>query len=243
MGDRAGIGERRLDSAGLHGESAVGRQPMRPILELRTERLADEQRAKAGAVDKQVAFDRGARFENEGFDVTALTILPHFRDLAFDAPHALLFGKAAQVAPVESRIEVIGIVERHILRWPEPPRRSRFMLEAIGADLTRDAELARAEPEMMEIDHPGRAPHRPERVDVAVALARPVLEGNAELECRPRGADEILFADPHKLVEGARGRDGGFANADGPDLVGFDQRDLDEVADLRRERISGDPTR
>ena len=28
MGDRAGIGERRLDRAGLHGESAVGRQPI-----------------------------------------------------------------------------------------------------------------------------------------------------------------------------------------------------------------------
>src|SRR5438270_2966182 len=117
------------------------------------------------------------------------------------------------------------------------------MLETIGADLLRNAELARAKPKMMEVDHPGRPPHGPERMDVAVAVARPVLEGNAKLECRPRGADEILFGDPHIFVEGARRGDGGLAHADGPDLVGFYQRDPDEVAELRRERISGDPTR
>ena len=49
---------------------------MRPVFEPDPERLADQQRAKAGAVEEEVAFDRLAGFEDQRFDVTALAVLP-----------------------------------------------------------------------------------------------------------------------------------------------------------------------
>ena len=36
---------------------------------------------------------------------------------------------------------------------------------------------------------------------IAIPRARPVLEGDAELEARARGADERLFVDSDELVK------------------------------------------
>src|SRR5438270_11540414 len=135
---------------------------------------------------------------------------------------------------------MIGVVERHVLRRPESAGRGRLVLETIFANVTGNAELARAQPEMLEIDHPRRAAHRPERMDVAVALARPVLERNAELERGARGANEIDLVDAHILMESAGGRDRGLADADSPDLVRFDERDVDQRTELLHQGICGD---
>src|SRR5438132_767217 len=78
-------------------------------------------------------------------------------------------------------------------------------------------------------------------MDVAITLACPILEGNAELECRAGGANEIGLVDAHVLMEGAGGRNCGFTDADGPDLVRFDERDIDERPELLRQRVSSDP--
>src|SRR5205814_4497654 len=137
MGNRTRKGRRRLDSAGLYRERAVGRKPVRPILEADPKRLADEQRAKAGAIDEQVAIDGNAGFEHQRLDVATLAVLAHVGDLAFDPPHARGFGETAQVSAVQSRIEVISIVERHLLRRAEPAGRGRLVLEAISTNVRR----------------------------------------------------------------------------------------------------------
>jgi len=66
---------------------------------------------------------------------------------------------------------------------------------------------------------------RAEGVEVAVALPRPVDKFNAQLEGALRAPQELGLVQPQHLVEGLDRRDGGFAHADGADLVALDQRD------------------
>src|SRR3546814_7589897 len=60
---RAGKGRGRADRGGRHGDRAVDRQPVRPVLEPCPEFLLDQQAAEARAVEKQVAGDPLAAFE------------------------------------------------------------------------------------------------------------------------------------------------------------------------------------
>src|SRR5438552_2050813 len=178
MGDRTRVGSGCFDLARLNGERAVGWKPVGPVLELLAQYLANQQRAKAGAVDEQVARDLLTRFEDQRLDIAALAMLAHIGNLALDPLHSRLFGEPAQVPAVKPGIQMVGIIERHLLRRTELARRGRLVLEAIFTNVPRHPELARAQPEMLEVDHPGRPPDRPERMDVAVSLSRPVLEGN-----------------------------------------------------------------
>ena len=79
------------------------------------ERLFDEQAAKSGAVDEQVARHLRAVFHHERCHVPARAVLLDARDLAFDAPDALGLELCAQVPGVETGIEVVGVVERQAL--------------------------------------------------------------------------------------------------------------------------------
>ncbi len=184
---------------------------------------------------------RCAVVENQRLDVTALGVLLHLIDLAFDAPDAEALRDPAQILPVSGGIEMIGVVERRPVGIREFLRPGGLMFEAIFADLTGPALAARLEPEVMEVRHPGSAAKRPERVHVAVAVARPIFKADTELESRSRRLDELALVHAHVLVESPAGGDRGFADADGPDIVRFDERDVDQRADLLRKRECCDP--
>ena len=241
MGDGAGVGARGAGGGGLHRQRAVGGEPVRPILEPRFQRLLDQQAAKAGAVDEQIAFDQCAIVQRQRGDVAAFAIAPHLFDAAFMAGDTQFLGKIAQEQAVGSGIEVIGIVERDIAAGAELARQRRLRLEAVIAERPGHAQRFRFEPHMLEIGHPGGAAHDPERVEIAFALARPVLEGNAQLEACPRGAQERGFIEPEQFVEAARGGDGAFAHADRADRVGFDQHDVDQRAEVLDQRRRDGP--
>src|SRR3546814_8861031 len=72
--DRLRIGPRRTGILARHRDRAVAGQPVRPVLEARFERLLDQQRAKARAVDKGFAADFLAAFEDYRFDMAAFAI-------------------------------------------------------------------------------------------------------------------------------------------------------------------------
>src|SRR5690606_1859837 len=63
---------------------AVAGQPLRPILPLLAERAADQQRAKARAIDEQVSGDLLPAFEHQGGYVAAFRILAHLDYAPFD---------------------------------------------------------------------------------------------------------------------------------------------------------------
>src|SRR5690606_31260573 len=139
-----------------------------------------------------------------------------------------LLGQLAQESRVKRSIEMIGIAQGPAFASVGAARLRRLEHEAIDAEVPGGAMSAGFSPEVLEVRHPGRGPRHPERMEIAIALAAPVLEGNAELEARSRSADEVALVDAQQLVEGTRSRNGGFAHPDGADLVGFDEHDLQQ---------------
>src|SRR4051812_23630617 len=94
---------------------------------------------------------------------------------------------------------------------------------------------------MLEIGHPDRFSDGSEAVEIAVADLVPILEFDAELERRVCRADERLLVDAKQAVKGARGGNGGFPHADGADIVGFYEGDVDQLPKLLDERGCRDP--
>ena len=201
---------------------------MAPILPSRFQQLLDQQAAKAGAVDEQIAFDPFARLQAQGGDMAAFAVLLGIEDAALDTPRAMAFGEGAQESGVTAGIEVIGIIDVRLVGGGEALGFRRLQLEAIGAKLVGQALLARAQPDMVEVGHPGRPADLAEAVEIAIADPRPILEGYAQLEGRSGRLHEVAFVDAEQMVEGPRRRDGRFADADGADLVGFDQHHIEQ---------------
>src|SRR3569833_4284124 len=64
-----------------------------------------------------------------------------------------------------------------------------------------------------------------EGMEEAVALCAPVVELDAEFKAGPGGADKLALVDAEHFVEELQRGDGGFAYADGADVVGLDKGD------------------
>src|SRR6185436_12636097 len=91
--DRAGVGDRRADRSGLHGEAGVGGQPVAPVLIAGLQRLLDQEAAKAGAVDEQIALDPRARCQDQSLYEARLRMLGDLADPALDPPDAELLAE------------------------------------------------------------------------------------------------------------------------------------------------------
>ena len=83
------------------------------------------------------------------------------------------------------------------------------------------------EPEMMEVDARHLHAEEAERVEVAMPLAAPAGELDAQLDRAVRGAQERIGVEPEVSVELQDRGHRRLADADGPDLLRFDQ--LDDV--------------
>ena len=243
MRDRAGIGQSGLDRLGLHRQRAVGGEPVAPILIARLQRLFDQQPAKAGAIDEQIAFDPATIGQIERFDKARFGMLVDLPDLALDAGNAARFAELAQEERVARGIEMIGIVDLGVGPGGEAASLGCGQLETIVAQRAARALGARAQPHMLEIAHPDRLADAPEGMNVAIPAPRPVFKGNAEFEGRLRRAHKIALVDFEEAVEGADRRDRRLADADGADLVGFDQHDVEQGPEMLRQCRRGDPAR
>src|ERR1700722_7941258 len=62
-----------------------------------------------------------------------------------------------------------------------------------------------------------------ERVNVAIARLIPVAKLDPQFERCPGLAHEVRLVDPEHVVEGLDMRQGGFTDADGSDVIGFNQ--------------------
>ena len=79
---------------------------MRPVVEARVQCLLDQQSTHARAINEEIASDALAAFEHHGVDETIGITLDHLGNLALGAPHAALFGEAAQEARIQSRVKM-----------------------------------------------------------------------------------------------------------------------------------------
>ncbi len=212
---------------------------MRPVLEAGLQRVLDQQGAKPGTIDKQVGRDHRAAFKPHAFDKAALAVLRDGDNLAFGAHDALRLGAASQEARIEDGVEMIGIgdlgqgrVRRRITwRRHELAERCRHRIERIEADILAPAHGTGLQPVLMERHQAEIAADRAEAMDVGVADFSPVVELDAQLESALGCAHEGCFIDPQQSIEGRYMRHGRFTDPDNADLFGFDQLNLDGLAE------------
>ena len=230
--DGAGIGNGGADRTGLDGQGAVGWQPMAPILVSGLQGLLDQQTPEASAIDEQVALDDGAGLHDQRLDMAIGAALANAGDLALDAARAGRLGHAAQELAVEAGVEVVGVVQPGVVAGGKPFLLGRPQLQAVVPQIAAKAPRPRLEPEVMEAAHPGGFADLAERVDVAIADLAPVFEQDAQLEGGLGGAHERRLVDPQQGVEGARRGDGRLPDADRADVLGLDQGDVQQRAEL-----------
>src|SRR5690606_23166121 len=193
---------------------AVGRQPVVPVDEAGLEGLLDQQAAETGAVDEQVALHHLAVLEHQGLDETVLRILAHLAALALAAIQAAALALAAHERRVQRRVEVVGVADVAAAhgRGRLDPAHGPLLRVAIALVEEREALLARGgglqavvaerrlgataaalQPELVEVAGPGVDAGGAERVEVVVARATPVLEGDRELEASGHRLHELAL--------------------------------------------------
>jgi hypothetical protein len=113
--------------------------------------------------------------------------------------------------------------------------------QAVVAVVAGQAALHALVPEVLEAGGPVVGAGQAEGVDIVLAARAPALEADAQLEGGVGGGHEFLLADVEQAVEVDQARDGRLAYAHGADLVGFDQGDVEHLAERARERRRGHP--
>ncbi len=176
--------------------------------------------------------------------MAGLGVLVDVDDLAFVADDVVRFAPAAQVQRVQAGVEVEGIIPAPavvrilLVGQAEPSARRGLAGEADVVEARRGSGEPLLDPILLERDGIEVLPVIAERVEIAVALAAPVDELDPELEGGLGGPDEFGLVEAERMVEPAQRGNGGFADADGADLIRFDQLDpkalLERIAHPRR---------
>jgi hypothetical protein len=114
---------------------------VRPVLIARLQRLLDQQPAKAGTVDEEVALDLAAVLQAHRFDEPVLAAQRDVDDLAFEPGHALGFGIMPEEAGIEARVEMEGVEQLRERRARLGPGRANLPCWAATA-LIDQAEMS-----------------------------------------------------------------------------------------------------
>src|SRR3546814_13784969 len=96
---------------------------------------------------------------------------------------------------------------------------------------------------MMEGDARDLFAEGTERMDIAFADAPEIVEIDAQLIGRVRGAHEGGLVDTEPLDEAADVRQGRLADPDDADILAFDQRDRNQRPEPLSKRARAHPTR
>jgi len=199
---------------------------VRPILKAGSKRLFDQQAAKAGTVDEELARDRLAAFQGDRLNEAIAGPLGVVDDLALDASHTPAFRVSPQVGRIESSIEMIGVadlgqgrIHRLGLGRHELVVQGGLGADAIGVHRRRASELTRLQPILVWIEPADVLADRAEGVNIAIPRRAPVAKLNAELEGALGGLQEVVLVNADQTVEHLNVRDGRFADPDGGDLV------------------------
>src|SRR5690606_4859779 len=99
----------------------------------------------------------------------------------------------------------------------------------------------RHEPHLVEVTRPGGVADVAECVTVAMTQLAPVLELDSQFEGRLRCAHNLALVEPKQHLEGAKCRDRRFADANGPDVVGLHERDVEQGTELLCQRRGRGP--
>src|SRR5512138_2623228 len=215
---------------------------MAPVFVAGAQGLFDEEPAKSGAIDEEVAFDDLTGLELEPFDESRVGVLRDMFDLAFDALYAVALRKCSQELRVHTRVEMVRIVDLNLLRGRELLLSSSGELQAIIAELGLNSFRQTVQPEVVKLAGPSGLAGDAKRMDVGISRLLPSFEVDPELE-RCRGcAHELLLIDLQQTMKAPHGRNRRLTDSDGSDLLRLHQRDIDDAAELVRERRCSEPS-
>ena len=231
-----------------HGDRAVARQPVGPVLVSGSQCLLDQQPAEAGAVDKQLAAQHGAILKGDRFNEAVFAAQCVVADLALDAAHATRLRISTQETGIQPGVEMVGVGDVGQRRVGVVTHR-RHELVAQGGNGVDGVVVQRAglsglqqlQPVLVERHHAAILSDLAETVEIGRALALPVHEVDAQLESALGAADKIGFVQFQRLVVELDHRDGAFAHADSADFLGLHQGDGVVAVQHLRQRGGGHP--
>ena len=159
----------------------------------------------------------------------------HIDDLALDPLHAVALRQRGAGSGRTAGIEmecVDQLRQRQTRIGPgarEPAERCGDRRSSTIRGCPAAAGASLREVELVEMDAAMSCPCGPNGWKYRSPMRAPVDELDAELERALAGGEEFVLVDPDHVVERMQRRDRRFADADGADLVRFDQDDLDRV--------------
>ncbi len=225
----------------LQRERAIDEQHVGQRLARRAQRVADQRRAEARAIDVQVGRQRAAVARDDGGDVAVFAQAHpiHRRDDALDAQRLRMRG--------QQRGELAGVEVVRVVHRPEPVAVGRPLgcARRVGHALLhrhRIGERARRavgrrglaeQPVGQQLGRARALAGGVERMEVVVAGTRrgaagrvgPVHELHALLERGVALAHEARLVEADRAERAADRRERAFADADDADLAGLDERD------------------
>ncbi len=152
------------------------------------------------------------------------------------------FAQPAHERAIERRVEMIGVVEPECVRNGEFVRLRRPEFRNIVPQFTAIAVGPGLKPEAVKGRDPGRLAHAPEGMEIVIALARPIVKGDAQLDAGMGRPDKFTFIDAKPAVKAGNRRNGRFADADNADLARLDQGNIEKRAEVLAERRGDTPS-
>ncbi len=168
---------------------------MGPVVKACLQGLLNQQGSESGAVDKQIAFDHTSVIQQQMVDKACRRYQRHFGDFAFNTRYTAGLCHGAQVTTICRGVEMIGVIQLVLRHNAESIRLSGFQLCAIFAVFAGQPFLFAAHPEMLKATSPAPSAGIAEGVNVVVALMKPILEPNAELESAVSELDKVGLGD------------------------------------------------
>ena len=150
--NRTGMGHRRSNAGGLHGDGRIERQVMGPVVEPGVQRAFDQQRAKARAIDEQVGLDPPITVKQKRGNIAALPVEFDLGDPPLDPPRPIGFGTLAQECRIEAGIELIGIIHPFIGQMGKLARQRGLQFQAVFIVALAVPGVKPAQPEVLEPD-------------------------------------------------------------------------------------------
>src|SRR5579871_1473303 len=227
------VGGWRRGVRALYDDGAVTREPVVPRLVPGLKCLLDEDPAKTGAIDEQIAGNRLAAIKRDRTNESVFRSKVDMADFALDALYATGLGKTPKVARKERRIEMKRIGDlvqgrvRGVHGSGELALRGGHGLDRILFERRRLAVEKRLQPAGGKRHRSEPRSGRSEGMKVEAAGMRPVPIGDPQFECRPDLANEFVFVDAELADEIRDRRDRGLAHPDGGDFVRLQEANTD----------------
>ena len=216
--------EFRPAALGRTGPGPVHREPAAEVDVALSQRTSQQQRGKAGTIDKQIPLHKAAVGQDQMRN-TAVRAARRFDDSAFRAAHTAFFGQLAQESCVQHGVKMVGVIELLLFFAAGQHEAALAGHDAWQALCIQGAQpgIAYAAILAPQRARAAEASDIAEGVEIAFTAFTPVAKFNPQLEGSVGGAQKLRFVDAQQFVEMADGGKSSLANADNADFFGFDQ--------------------